>query len=52
MQTPPPLKSGQILIEDAQAAETKEKSNFRLLLSLLFELWSILYSKFIENGPI
>ena len=38
METPPPLKNGQIFIKDAQCAETKEKSIFQFLV---FEIWSI-----------
>ena len=48
VQTPssPTLSFAPILMEDAQYAETNEKSIFRFLF---FELWSILYSKSIEQ---
>ena len=48
MQTPP-LRNSFNLIEDARCTETNEKSIF---LFIFFELWSILYSKLIENGQI
>ena len=41
-------KSGNIGIEDAWCAEMYEKMIFRFLL---FEIWLIFYSNFIENGP-
>ena len=39
----PPLKNGQILMKDAQCAETKEKSVFQFLRFLFFELLRILF---------
>ena len=49
MQTPPPpLRSDHINMKDAQCTETNEISIFRFVF---YELWSILYSKFLENWP-
>ena len=49
-QTPLPRlhKSGHIGRKDAQCAETCEKTIFRYLV---FEIWLILYAKFVENLP-
>ena len=41
LQTLPPLKNGQIYMKDAHCAATNEKSIFRFLRFLFFELWSI-----------
>ena len=46
----PPLKSDHIGIIDAQCAQTNEKSIFPFLRFLIFEIWLILYSKFIESS--
>ena len=46
---PTPLRNGQIFMKDAQCVEPNEKWTFWFLV---FELWSILYSKFIRNGVI
>ena len=50
MQTPfpSPLRNGPILIEDAQSAESDEKTIFWFLF---FAKWSILCWKFLENRP-
>ena len=40
------FKSFHIYMKDAESAKTNEKSIFRFLV---FELWSILYSKLIEK---
>ena len=47
MQTPPPLRSGHIYMKDTHCAETNEKLIFLFLRFLFFELYSILYSKFL-----
>ena len=46
---PHPIRNGPIFMEYAQCAEMYEKSNSRFLRFLLYELWWILYSKFLEN---
>ena len=51
MQTPP-LKSDHIYMQNAQYAETNEKSTFRFLLLLFFELWSILSAYPSSHLPI
>ena len=53
MQSPPPAppKSGGIGVlvqKDAQCSKTYEKTIFRSLVS---EIWSILYLKYLENLP-
>ena len=50
--SPFPLRRGHIYMRDAHSAESSEKSISRFFRSLFFELWSILYSKFIKNLPI
>ena len=45
---PPLLKSGHIGIKDAQCADMNKNTVFRFLI---YEIWSILCSKFSENWP-
>ena len=52
IQTPPPpplpLKNSLIYMKDAQCAETNERYIF---LFMFIDLWTILYSTFLENWP-
>ena len=48
---PPSLRRGHIYKKEAQYTENNEKLIFLFLQFLFFELWSILYSKFLENLP-
>ena len=43
------FKSDQILMEDAESAELKEKSNLRFFQFIFFELWSFLIRTFFMN---
>ena len=43
------FKSVQIYMNDVECAETNEASIFRFLRFLVFEIWAILYSQFLEN---
>ena len=50
--TPLPLKSIQIgfsVQKHAQCSETYENTIFRFLRFLVYEIWLILYSKYLEN---
>ena len=50
---PPPLfRRGHIYMKYAYSTELNEKSYLRFFRFLFLELWSILYSKFIEKWPI
>ena len=44
-------KLGFWLKNGVQCSETYEKTILRFLCSLVFVIWSILYSEFLENGP-
>ena len=54
MQTPSPpthhfLTSDHLYMKDAHSAESNEISNFKFFRFLCIELWSILYTKFINK---
>ena len=47
----PPLKRGRIGIRDEKCADTYEKQFSHFCTIYFFEIWSILYSNFLENWP-
>ena len=48
---PPHLKCGQHGFFFQKCAQTNEKTIFRFFIYLVFEIWSIFYSKYIESLP-